>query len=303
MKSTKLLIHIGYGKSGSTFLQRWFGNNPYLCYFSGQGSRSDIFDRFTLHYKIPDCLVLSNERLTVSLPIKYPGVIYKIDFDMKKFQKTVAEILSNVFQTARIFIVTRGYKSILKSTYSQYIRMGGTCSFKKYLLQNKKLLLEFFDYNHEIRIFEDFFGRENMLILPFEVLKENEDKFLSKIERFLDIPKFRVKLGRLNPSFDEMELYWYPQIARLIPWVFCPWITGREYPSEIPLRYFFKIYRSLIRLSHSKFLTRLMSLIKRGKIIDEEWYLKYIEEYRGKADLLNSIPEYTPYRKEYLIEK
>lgn len=126
------LIHIGYPKSGSTWLQRNVFRNPKLGFF--EQSRHKVtelliapntfdFEAATCRQQfLPDIQqaqerglhsVLSQEMLTGRAHTGgYNGA-------------TNAERLAQVFPNAKILIVIREQKRMILSSYKQYVKGGG----------------------------------------------------------------------------------------------------------------------------------------------------------------------------------
>jgi len=195
-----LLIHIGYHKTASSFLQQsLFGS-------AEAGFRRCVDDRTLVNtqiaatnsfYTVEDwvtrevadqaerasdqglTLVMSHERLS-----GYPA---SGGYD----SKLIADRLGDCFPGARILIVIREQRSFIRSMYSQYVTDGGDQSLERFLEPPEPHLRRvpgwdflFLEYDRLIAHYQSLFGSENVLVLPFEHLRADADDFVLRIVRF-----------------------------------------------------------------------------------------------------------------------
>lgn len=194
------LIHIGFPKTGSTFLQKYFLDHPLLKYLPDQLSEYDKtgvinLDSFCeeLDYKS----VLSSEQLSVWSGGTYNGDSEsdRLDYDSQQQQKYVAEALLESIPNAGILIVIRSPRSVLVSVYSQYISKGGTEDFVSFLNRLGGKICRLYNYQYIIEMYQAVFGHNKVLVLPFELLVADSGSFLRVIEEF-----FEIKHHEFNPS-------------------------------------------------------------------------------------------------------
>ena len=219
------LIHIGYPKAGSTFLRAWFERHPELRYTpGGLGGFHNVYEIARPEETTHKYYVTSSEEL--SSPHKSAG---GVPFEMsmrwmehsariKKDQADVCSVLKSLYPGSRIIIVTRGFKGIIISGYSQYVRAGGVLGTSKpvsdsVLSDAYHYVYQYYDFDYLIQLYAEAFGEDNLIILPYELLRDDQDKFLSVLEEKLGLEHVDIKLGRLNPSLSPEELYWYPVIS------------------------------------------------------------------------------------------
>lgn len=154
------LIHIGYPKTASTFLQEWFERHPQLFFSKGLlGGFQNVHDICRQSPKMYDKAFKTNvtSHELFSFPIIEIGdLIFDVDNTYaskgKKFQaiqKTTSVILKNLFPNAKILIITRGFQSIIHSTYSQYIAIGGIKNFSEFC----KIYENSINYNYIINLY------------------------------------------------------------------------------------------------------------------------------------------------------
>ena len=195
------LIHIGYHKTGTTWLQKNFLYNPAKGFLAAD--RKDIgkflifphaldFDpsKCRQHFQpiLQDAVdrglmpVIARERLS--------GNPHSGGYDCKE----LADRLARVFPTAKILVVIREQKSIILSNYKQYVKQGGPCSLKLYLQGpprgRTKLPLfdfEYFKYHRLIKYYINLFGQSNVLVLPYEQFKVKPQDFIREIMLFCNL--------------------------------------------------------------------------------------------------------------------
>lgn len=212
---SKLLIHIGIYKAGSSFLADWFDNNPYLHSkqksFAGFNSETDIinFVDNNTHNNIK-YFVLRDIQFTFTNPY-----LIKKGLSYYDFRNNLFTLFKETFNHPKVLLILRGKNSFLKSAYSQYIREGGHLSAEILIGENKEFLNEFFNYDLLIEDCIKIFGKENLLVLPFELLAENSNKFISLIENNFEIPHFEYNPKVKNKSLSASELYWQHKYSKI----------------------------------------------------------------------------------------
>ena len=212
-------IHIGYPKSGSTVLQNgFFGKHPEVLNL-GCGNRTDQTYWDDLGY-------ISKEiNIAMEIDLRYRNSIsYKADKVKANFEKyfkqakdsdvirTVgisnenysfqwnygidiaekAKRLKNIFgEGTKIIVVLREQIDLIRSLYKEQIRFGysGTINdFFNYLwdYQDRSALHEFC-FDKVIDVYANYFGKENIHIIPFESFKNNDEAFLNNLATTLNI--------------------------------------------------------------------------------------------------------------------
>ncbi len=189
------LIHIGYHKTASTWLQKYLFENPETLFkralrkeirkwivlphaltFDPEKVKSHYLSTFDDTNCIP---VISSERLS--------GNPYYGGYDTKE----IADKLYQSFPEAKILIIIREQKSAISSSYLQYVKSGGTCSIEDFLEPRNYeppitpwFSFEHFDYIHLAKYYIKLYGQENVLILPYEMFREKPQDFCNRIIQF-----------------------------------------------------------------------------------------------------------------------
>lgn len=287
------LIHVGYPKTGSTLLQQWFGAHPQLAYRDGSIAgfrdveaiaREGAVDGETaIRYRVTACEALSTPLADAgdrSIDYSRAG-----ETDFAAAQSRVCSILAGLFPNAVVLIVTRGFRSMILSSYSQFVRTGGDVDFAASLSGAASLAP--WDYDHLIRIYTDAFGAANVVVMPYELLRDDPNEFTRWLARRLGIDPVPPATERVNESLSPAAMYWYPHLTRFV----------RRVPSRA-------VFRAYIRAAFHNRLVPLVGLLQRlrpgtpvtaAAIPDE-----VVNAFRGKADSLRGNPLYAPYAAEYL---
>ena len=184
MKVYKNLVHIGYAKAGSSFLQNWFQQNPDFVYVENaivgftniNNLFSYIYENDLMQIKEKrkkDCLqkqtffVSSHEEIAFwqgPPQTKVIGIELR-PYPIKAHQKQVAQYFKQLLSTPKILVITRGFESMILSAYSQYVKVGGRLTLKGFTTQYEKLMLDFWDYDYIINLYSELFGKENIIVL------------------------------------------------------------------------------------------------------------------------------------------
>ena len=301
----KHLIHIGYHKAGSTFLQAWFEQHPELRYVpGGLGGFHNIYEVCRPAEATHKYFVTSSE--SICAPNKDAGAVctdwgYEDQSrpePIKQNQKQVCAVLSTLYPGSTILIITRGFKGIMMSGYSQYIRSGGILHLEDMCKQLAHCVqtdaYHYYDFDYLIGLYAGAFGEENLIILPYELLRDDQSAFLTILEERLGVKHIEPNFPRHNPSLSQEELYWYPVISR--------WVAALAL--RLGEARFRRIYTWYVGKTMKNKLRRLIAVLRRlkpdRKITVADFPLESLEYCRGKATRLKDLPLYAPYSAEYL---
>lgn len=315
------LIHIGYPKAGSTFLQEWFRQHPQLFYSpGGLGGFNNVYE-ISRHATQKEDLdlryfVTSDESLSIPkpstgfTPIEYGRKDFTWNQPAESTQKKVCEVLRCLYPNAKILFVTRGFKGIIMSGYSQYTRAGGIQNFQQYVeiirsymqtQTDKSNYGEEIDYTYIANIYEEAFGKENLIVLPFELLRDDKNKFLSVIEERLGLSHFEANIGRMNESLSPEELYWYPRISSVVSRV----------SNRFGQKGYSKIYSWYVSKTLENKLSKVVKVLNRIKpnrrATDDDFPFEILDYFRENnterfAAKFRDDPMYSPYLSEYLLD-
>ena len=200
MKDNKKLIdfiHVGDYKTATTYLQEVvFPFHPEIEYLGDhcknqniQKVLREIVDSRDLDFDAESLQEILRKNIPNTDKIK--GIsreaLSQANYITGEHAKRNAQRLKEVFGDVKIIYVIREPFSMLESIYSQYIKIGGTRSFKDFFLDpmESKNIIERLKYFKNIEMYYSVFGKENVKVLLFEELKVNNNKFLQDIFRFI----------------------------------------------------------------------------------------------------------------------
>jgi len=207
----KILIHIGYPKTGTT----WFQNKLYphvnnITFFNRKVVKEDFilsnalcFDAETLKQKYSNqqSTILLSHELLVGGMIHMGGIN---GFLTKEF----CDRLHSVFPDGNIILFIRNQIDIIVSAYNQYIRGGGNYSINKYLYQNSFDSLNkffffnfsFLEYDKIITLYKNKFGAQNVHVFLFEDFQKDPAKFITNFAN-----KFNLEIDLENIDYNPVN--------------------------------------------------------------------------------------------------
>lgn len=185
----KEVIHIGFSKSASTFLQSLFENNAEVN-FIYKSKRFSLLDEDKEEVDLNESLTNLESDEHIVLPS------YNKDLNVRTTKlEDVKKILDRIYNhnsEAKIILVLRSQLGLLPSRYSQYIVSGGDKSLSDFfsilngLETNKKDHFQNY-YCQIVKMIVDLFGKENTLILFFEEINSNRVESIKRISEFLNV--------------------------------------------------------------------------------------------------------------------
>lgn len=298
------LIHIGYPKTGSTFLQRWFAGHPQLAFADGGiAGYHDVYSVVResasttagVLYRVTSYEGLSAPRSSAGQePVDYQALART---SMQDAQARVCAMLASLFSNAHVLIVTRGFRSMILSSYSQYARSGGDTALTDLIAGSldpasaaHESLRDPFHYDHLITTYVQAFGADKVIVMPYELLRDDATAFLHALEARLGITHVPAAPDRINTSLSPVEMQWYPRLTR----------AARRWPIGSGLRHWY--FRGALR---NRFRTPIAILqrlhpatpITAATIPDE-----LLDTYRGKAETLRGNALFQPYAADYLLD-
>lgn len=291
------LIHIGYAKTGSTFLRRWFSLHPQIAYVeSGIAGLRDILQLAREGGDLADgsaLRVTSCESL--SYPHPYVGTpVATYDYSRwppSNGAESVCRTLAALFPPARVLIVTRGFRSMILSSYSQYVRTGGYLDLSPFceaLRQRVDRGDSVYDYDRLAALYRQAFGEDRVIVLPWELLRDDPAAFTGAIEKQTGLEPGPPPEGRMNVSISARELIWYPRLTRSI----------RSLPLHGP---FWRLYIRGTTTNRLRWGIAVLDRILPAGSLDERDLDSTVEMFRGKAESYRRDPFFAPYAREYLF--
>lgn len=225
------LIHIGMHKTGTSWLQVHLFANPATGFWNAAPaaaargkSRAKSRAKFgaDLFYRdargnmlleggfdaararaalgvdrVPDgrCLFVSHERLS--------GHPMSNGVD----RAWICDRLHATLPDGRLLLVVREQRAMILSNYMQYLKFGGPHGIGGYMAPETDgrapaLDLDYWNYDRLAEIYVRRFGRNNLLVLPYEMLRRDPAGFVARICGFagVEAPDGLAAAGRENAS-------------------------------------------------------------------------------------------------------
>lgn len=226
MAEPRPLVHIGYHKTASSWLQSrlWSDSRlgfrlcprrdvgrllvePHPLAFDAAASRDRIAPWVEETGRRKLVPVLSHERLS--------GYPHSGGFDSREIADRIAAVLPR----ARILAVVREQRSAILSNYHQYVRDGGASPLARYLDPPQAghrrvpgFAVEFFQYERLIDAYRERFGESNVCVLVHEELRSQPQRFLGRI---VDLVGSGADLGRLDETISREVVNPAPSTASI----------------------------------------------------------------------------------------
>lgn len=200
------LVHIGLPKAGSTWLQRRVFSNADLGFSMPWGAQSP---QFIEHVKVIDTFIFDEKvnelRKQYDAGLKQSqcqGLFPVISFETIMFdpcggkadRRDGARRLRALFPDGKFLLMIREQRSIILSSYNEYLRRGFPCKIDRFLGFDKlrrpgfgaTCAPEAFLYDRWISYLKEVFGEENLLVLPIELARS--DEFERRLYGFIGHP-------------------------------------------------------------------------------------------------------------------
>jgi hypothetical protein len=220
-----MLIHVGYHKTASTWMQRHLFDNR------DAGLRmpwtfDEIVDALVRPHPLAWCADTARRGLDAAAPAApeedAAPVISCEELSGNPHagglqSTTLAHRLAEVFPEARILIVIRRQVDALVSTYKQYVRRGGVLSARRYFeppaehFRMPAYRVEHHQYHRLVGLHQRLFGPERVRVLPMERFVAAPREFIADVAAFaggrdpgpLDHPRERASGSALATAIQR----------------------------------------------------------------------------------------------------
>ena len=216
MSSRPVLIHPGYHKTGTTFLQNVLFREE--SGFAQPWSRAFI-DRHILkpHPFAFDADAVRAEiaRAAAGVPAGLVRVMSEEGLSGNPFtgsreSTSLADKLARLFDAPKVLVTIRRQQQIIPSLYIQYLKTGGRLSLDDFL--EGAAATEFsrfdpgvFDYDRLVGYYAGLFGAANVLVLPQEYLKREPVAAIALIGRHVGIDNLAPPKQGEDASRDNIS--------------------------------------------------------------------------------------------------
>lgn len=221
MKKHKVIIHPGFHKTATTYLQyQIFNNSDYFHQLGYPPEISEIFEKPS-EFKFSEEKAREAVQNIFGLSDEKPNILSSETLCGNPFfgsreAKAMADRLYKTFPSAKIFFTVRRQNESARSLYKQYIKMGGIN--KASVFFNRKSPPEFHQFDWEtleygtlVEYYAQIFGDDNILVLPQEALKKNSSVFFEHMGQFMglkiDLKDFSGAVASPSPSMLQLKAF------------------------------------------------------------------------------------------------
>jgi hypothetical protein len=224
-----VLVHIGYHKAASTWLQREFFTDQTGYRWLKKRPRRHPVRRLVLDRPLAfDAVGIRSAFDPLLEDAARAGVVPVVSFERLSGHPfsggfdvdLIAGRILEVFPEARVLIVVREQRAIIASTYKQYVQAGGACSLGAFLDPPRSrgarvpwFDWRYFEYHHLVEGYNRLFGRERVLTVPVELLVRDGRGFVERIAEFGGHVVSDDVLGRLRYGRRSNKARSAPTIA------------------------------------------------------------------------------------------
>jgi hypothetical protein len=215
------IVHVGYSKAMSTWLQKLFKDNDdiyyvrktnfFIPYHNNYQKGIEYYEKHFIGSGKYQVVLESDEHLLM------PGVhkgFWINTTNLRLIEKTMHRIKSTL-PSVRIIVIIRNQVDMITSKYVQFVRRGGKISVNRFLDEivfKNNNYLRYCDYRFSevVQLLWSIFGKENVLIVILEEFRSTPDKIMWEISQFLGtdlLRGFKTKnKANVSPSFCCLKL-------------------------------------------------------------------------------------------------
>ena len=273
MMNRRVLLHVGFHKTGTTFLQDHVFNHPGRGFSSPWSIRGgEAVENFVLtHAARFQAQEINREFFSameeLHLDEKLMPVISHEDLSgypqsFRYYGSTVAKRLHETFPNAQILIGVREQKSILRSMWGEYIRSDGDRTIQEYFGDGVERLgfrpicrFDHFEYPLLINQYIELFGRDRVQVLPLELLRNDSLAYEQVVHDFCDTGlNAEIAHPVSNVGFGARTLSIQRVLNRItkIPWLWSGDYDSLPLVSRVKLRMVRELERVIPKSWHEK---------------------------------------------------
>ncbi|MEO9475292.1 MAG: sulfotransferase domain-containing protein [Cyclobacteriaceae bacterium] len=278
------IVHIGYPKTATTFLQ-WevFPNLEgvnYVDYRTCEQIFTPLIYLDEFDYDLSSvqetlkAYVLERTNLFSFEGLVGPPFIYK------GLGRSVIPERLRALGFDKIIITLRNQEDMLDSLYRQYVIQGGVVRFadfidrkKRWNLYQRSFNMDFLKYDSLICKCNEIFGKDNVLVLRTEDLKKDTNAFINQIEYFVgsDMEKGRPS-KKVNQSMSNLSI----AVLRVVNhFIFTSQKPNNLIWNRIGTKYVSKVFLAILEPYIFRFISSRKSFLTKG---DMEYVRKYYAE-------------------------
>ena len=238
-----VLIHVGYIKTGSTWLQKHFF--PFVentaCI-----DRRYVFNKIIKpdneNFNTEEILKYFNNFSDKNIIISQESLIGGVFMQQIK-RNEIANRIKILFPEAKIVIFIRNQAELISSAYSMHVKLGETRKITDYIFNKSSssknisydnFLFDFLKFDNIISLYQNLFGINNVKVFLYEDLLADNLKFLNDFKGFYN---FEIEIDSLDFNKENIrlrkKLYGVKRFSNLFTKHDLKF-TGKKYIVDIP---------------------------------------------------------------------
>ncbi len=118
--------------------------------------------------------------------------------------KAMAENLYRMFGPTKVVLVLRHPLTFIPSVYSYSVKWGSAMAGFDNILRSGRIIPKL-DYQALVETYTHLFGKDNVLVLPYELFREDRHRYLKMFSAFVGVSAYTVERDAssvVNPSFS-----------------------------------------------------------------------------------------------------
>ena len=208
---TELLIHPGFHKTGTTFLQQCVFSDP--RFFRPLVTHDEAHELFVEPHESHFDPVEAQSYLRDRLADETSSCVKVVSSEIlsgnillgSRDSFLIARRLIQTFPHARVLFTVRKQQSFVLSAYLQYVKRGGRRNLREFLTFQPEPGYHWFDlkslrFDRLVSLYAKHYGDKNVLVLPQELLRKDRTEFLKVL---FDFSGAREPYGEGNLKFPK----------------------------------------------------------------------------------------------------
>ncbi len=272
-----MIVHIGYHKTGTTFLQQHVFPNmegmQYYDYHTCVKLFKGIYIGTSLEFNEDEFAAMDKSVNALYSQERLVG-----DMGTGLYNYEIANRLKRI-GVNKIIITIRRQAEMVESIYRQRINQGGVLRPEKFIKDSDYFRWSYLDYTPLIQHYVELFGIENVLIIPQEEMRADMDLVLNKLASF-------CHAGKINYTDDKRSnvslSYWSIKLLRIINHFTYNYYRRNNLISNkiSTLR-----FRGILQKTLDKYI--FLKFFKRRKFYSDSFKKEVFERYKSKNKSLD----------------
>ena len=208
-----IFIHVGKGKTGTSYLQDVFFSSHEEINFLGKTKHK--YPQWLIEWHYLDDIQFKKEIYNIKnvlnkkLSTQKVNILSSEAFSMVGYSYQQALRIKQIVPDAKIILTLRNPIDSIESFYKYSVLHDNFTSNIEDLIEftrtpmvfykRKPIYIADFFYDEIIEIYHELFGKSNVLILKYEDMKNNPNKFFNNLSNFLSI---KINMKQIKKSLQ-----------------------------------------------------------------------------------------------------